>query len=148
MNRSVAAGMLRSWAVTRFHEGMDFQAGRVACSSRTEAVTERCVAAHTVSVKDLAAALQLDYGTVTPLIKRLEASCLLRRERRVDDERVVQVALTEEGLALHRRLSSLPPMIGDAVGLTPEEIATLQDLARRMTVNVNRHDAAAARRTA
>ncbi|MGW6962363.1 MarR family winged helix-turn-helix transcriptional regulator [Streptomyces chartreusis] len=97
----------------------------------------------TVSVKDLVALLQLDYGTVTPLIKRLEANGLLKRERRADDERVVQIALTEEGLAVHRCLSSVPPAIGDAVALAPEEIATLQTLVRRLTVNVNRHNAAA-----
>ncbi|MFF0305701.1 MarR family winged helix-turn-helix transcriptional regulator [Streptomyces sp. NPDC004562] len=99
----------------------------------------------TVSVKDLVAVLQLDYGTVTPLIKRLEANGLLKRERRADDERVVQVALTEEGLAVHRRLSSVPPAIGDAVGLAPEEIATLQTLVRKLTANVNRHNAGATR---
>ncbi|MFB8754453.1 MarR family winged helix-turn-helix transcriptional regulator [Streptomyces nigra] len=104
---------------------------------------------HAVSVKELVALLQLDYGTVTPLIKRLESNGLLKRERRPDDERVVQVALTEEGLAVHRRLSSIPPAIGDAVGLAPEEIATLQSLARRLTANVNRHTAGGAgRRTA
>ncbi|MFJ4467549.1 MarR family winged helix-turn-helix transcriptional regulator [Streptomyces sp. NPDC089424] len=98
---------------------------------------------HTVSVKDLVARLQLDYGTVTPLIKRLEANGLLKRERRADDERVVQVALTEEGLAVYQRLSSVPPAIGEAVGLTHDEIATLQTLVRRLTTNVSRHNAAA-----
>ncbi|ANJ12045.1 MULTISPECIES: MarR family winged helix-turn-helix transcriptional regulator [Streptomyces] len=103
----------------------------------------------TVTVKELVAVLQLDYGTVTPLIKRLEANGLVKRERRADDERVVEIALTERGLALHRHLSTVPPAIGDAVGLAPDEIATIQELVRRLTVNVTRHNAAvAARRTA
>ncbi|MFD9007047.1 MarR family winged helix-turn-helix transcriptional regulator [Streptomyces sp. NPDC059582] len=93
----------------------------------------------TMSVKDLVATLQLDYGTVTPLIKRLEANGLLTRRRRSDDERVVEVALTAEGIALHRHIASVPPAIGDAVGLTPAEIATTQNLVRRITTNVNRH---------
>jgi DNA-binding MarR family transcriptional regulator len=100
----------------------------------------------TVSVKELVAVLQLDYGTVTPLIKRLEANGLLKRERRADDERVVQIALTAEGLALHQHLSRVPPAIGDAVGLAPDEITTIQNLVRRLTVNVNRHNAAVAAR--
>src|ERR1700716_965582 len=50
-----------------------------------------------VSVKDVGAALHLDYGTLTPLIKRLEAAGLVRRERRADDERSVAVSLTEQG---------------------------------------------------
>ncbi|MFK0058385.1 MarR family winged helix-turn-helix transcriptional regulator [Streptomyces werraensis] len=103
----------------------------------------------TVSVKELVAVLQLDYGTVTPLVKRLEANGLVKRERRADDERVVQIALTPEGLALHQHLSSVPPAIGEAVGLAPDEIATIQELVRRLTVNVNRHNhAMAAQRTA
>lgn len=103
----------------------------------------------TMSVKDFVAVLQSDYGTVTPLIKRLEANGLLKRERRADDERVVQIVLTPEGLALHQHLSSVPPAIGEAVGLEPDEIATVQQLVRRLTANVNRHNnAIAAQRTA
>ncbi|MET8328550.1 MarR family winged helix-turn-helix transcriptional regulator [Streptomyces sp. NPDC005181] len=93
----------------------------------------------TASVKDLVAALQLDYGTVTPLIKRLEANGLLKRQRRADDERVVEVALTPERVALRRRIFTVPPAIGDAIGLTHEEVGTAQDLLRRATGNVIRH---------
>ncbi|MFJ4847650.1 MULTISPECIES: MarR family winged helix-turn-helix transcriptional regulator [unclassified Streptomyces] len=95
----------------------------------------------TATVKELVAALQLDYGTVTPLIKRLEANGLLKRERRADDERVVEVALTPQGVTVHQHIASVPPAIGEAMGLTPEEIATTQELVRRITVNVNRHNA-------
>ncbi|MFJ5213238.1 MarR family winged helix-turn-helix transcriptional regulator [Streptomyces sp. NPDC088354] len=97
----------------------------------------------TMTVKDLVAALQLDYGTVTPLIKRLETNQLLERRRRTDDERVVEVALTPEGTALHRHIASVPPAIGDAIGLASEEIATVQGLLRRLTANVHRHTAGA-----
>ncbi|WP_327115989.1 MarR family transcriptional regulator [Streptomyces sp. NBC_01341] len=96
----------------------------------------------TLTVKELVALLQLDYGTVTPLIKRLEANGLLQRQRQAADERVVHVALTEEGLALHARLSSIPPAIGEAAGLTAEEVSTLQSLARRLTANIDDHTAA------
>ncbi|MFE7750349.1 MarR family winged helix-turn-helix transcriptional regulator [Streptomyces sp. NPDC057428] len=96
----------------------------------------------TLTVKELVALLQLDYGTVTPLIKRLEANGLLKRQRQADDERVVHVALTEEGLALHARLSSIPPAIGEAAGLTAEEVSTLQSLARRLTANIDDHTSA------
>ncbi|MEU1617250.1 MarR family transcriptional regulator [Streptomyces sp. NPDC005722] len=98
----------------------------------------------TVTVKELVAALHLDYGTLTPLIKRLEAHGLLKRQRRADDERVVEVALTPEGTALRERIRNVPPAIGEAVGLTHEEIATAQDLLRRLTANVDRHTAGAA----
>ncbi|MFF4347364.1 MarR family winged helix-turn-helix transcriptional regulator [Streptomyces sp. NPDC001530] len=93
----------------------------------------------TAPIKDLATALQLDHGTLTPLIKRLEANGLLKRQRRADDERVVEVGLTPEGAALPQQIRTVPPAIGDAMGLTPEEIRTAQDLLRRLTANVIRH---------
>ncbi|WP_405583048.1 MarR family winged helix-turn-helix transcriptional regulator [Streptomyces sp. NBC_01092] len=93
----------------------------------------------TAPVKDLVATLHLDYGTLTPLIKRLEAGGLLERRRRPDDERVVEVALTPEGAALRERIRTVPPAIGAAVGLSDEEIKTAQDLLRRLTANVARH---------
>ncbi|MFK0285380.1 MarR family winged helix-turn-helix transcriptional regulator [Streptomyces sp. NPDC090499] len=93
----------------------------------------------TASVKDMLAALQLDYGTVTPLIKRLETSGLLKRQRRADDERVVEVALTPKGTALSHRIRAVPLAIGDAMGLTVEEFATAQNLLRRLTANVIHH---------
>ncbi|MGY5050710.1 MarR family winged helix-turn-helix transcriptional regulator [Streptomyces sp. 900105755] len=92
-----------------------------------------------MTVKDLVATLQLDYGTVTPLIKRLETNGLLARTRRTDDERVVEVALTPQGSAMHRHIASIPPVIGDAIGLTPAEITHTQDLVRRLTANLHRH---------
>ncbi|WP_329039834.1 MarR family transcriptional regulator [Streptomyces sp. NBC_00178] len=92
-----------------------------------------------LTVKELVALLQLDYGTVTPLIKRLEANGLLQRRRQADDERVVHVALTDDGLALHTRLSDVPPVIAEAAGLTYDEVTTLQNLARRLTANIDGH---------
>jgi DNA-binding MarR family transcriptional regulator len=90
----------------------------------------------TVPVKDLVTTLHLDYGTLTPLIKRLEANGLLRRERRADDERVVEVTLTPQGVALRDRVRDIPPVIGSAMGLTDDEIEVARDLLRRLTVNV------------
>ncbi|ETK30556.1 MarR family winged helix-turn-helix transcriptional regulator [Microbispora sp. ATCC PTA-5024] len=88
------------------------------------------------SVKDLGAALQLDYGTLTPLLKRLEANGLLRRERRADDERAVQITLTERGSALRERTRGLPATVGDAMGLDPDEFARTLATLRRIIANV------------
>jgi DNA-binding MarR family transcriptional regulator len=95
----------------------------------------------TVPVKDVGAALQLDYGTLSPLLKRLEANGLVRRARRADDERSVAVALTEEGVALRDRALSVPPVIGTAMGLKAEEFDTLRDLLARLTSSVQAHTA-------
>jgi MarR family transcriptional regulator, organic hydroperoxide resistance regulator len=91
-----------------------------------------------VPVKELGAALQLDYGTLTPLLKRLEAHGLLRRERRTDDERSVQITLTPEGTALRERARAVPAFIGSSMGLSPAEFESLRAALRRLTENVTK----------
>ncbi|MFJ5215672.1 MarR family winged helix-turn-helix transcriptional regulator [Streptomyces sp. NPDC088354] len=88
-------------------------------------------------VGDIATALHLDYGTLTPLVKRLEAAGLVRRERRPDDERTVQVSLTEAGVALRERATTVPSPIGNAMGLTPTESDDTKRVLRRLTANVS-----------
>ena len=89
-------------------------------------------------VKDLAAALHLDYGTLSPLLKRLTANGLVRRERRPDDERSVQITLTEEGAALRDRAHAVPRTLGDVMGLDDTEFDQLRQLLRKLTGNVTR----------
>jgi DNA-binding MarR family transcriptional regulator len=59
-------------------------------------------------VKDIAATPQLDYGTLSPLLKRLEAAGLLRHARTPDDERSVEIALTEAGEAMRAKADNVP----------------------------------------
>jgi DNA-binding MarR family transcriptional regulator len=89
-----------------------------------------------VAVKDLGATLQLDYGTLTPLLKRLEVNGLVRRERRSDDERAVWISLTDEGAALRERARAIPPLVDDAMGLDPEEFVRIRAVIHRLTANV------------
>jgi DNA-binding MarR family transcriptional regulator len=89
-----------------------------------------------LSVKDLSDTLQLDYGTLTPLLKRLEAAGLITRRRRIDDERSVQVALTDEGAALQAAAQGVPAAIGDAIGLPEDEVESLRAALRQLTDNV------------
>jgi DNA-binding MarR family transcriptional regulator len=98
---------------------------------------EHDAASALVSVKELGAALQLDYGTLTPLVKRMEANGLVRRERRPDDERSVRVVLTEQGAELRERAAGVPPAMREAMGLSPRETDQLRALLRRLTVNVS-----------
>src|ERR1700732_3312744 len=64
-----------------------------------------------VPVKDIGERLFLDSGTLTPLLKRLEAAGLLRRTRSVDDERQVLIALTAQGQALREKARTVPQSI-------------------------------------
>ena len=91
-----------------------------------------------VPIKGIGTALQLDYGTLTPLLKRLEAAGLIRRRRLLEDERTVQVELTEDGVALRARAEAVPLAIGDAMGLGPEDFATVKRLLRQLTANVSK----------
>ncbi|MFI7700527.1 MarR family winged helix-turn-helix transcriptional regulator [Nonomuraea sp. NPDC049480] len=90
------------------------------------------------SVRDLGTALQLESSTLSPLLKRLEAGDLIRRERRTDDERSVAIRLTESGAKLRERARGVPLAIGDAMGLTPEQHATVKHLLRQLTANLAR----------
>lgn len=75
------------------------------------------------TVKSLGDALQLDSGTLSPMLARMEASGYLTRTRRADDERVVSVALTERGAELRKELSHVPRCIAAGAGLTDADSA-------------------------
>ncbi len=80
-------------------------------------------------VKDLARVLELDSGTLSPLLKRLEIAGLIRRERRTSDEREVEVTLTPQGDELRERARHVPKAIERATGLSNEGI---EDLRQRL----------------
>jgi DNA-binding MarR family transcriptional regulator len=78
------------------------------------------------TVKELAAALRLDYGTMSPLLKRLEAAGLVRRERSARDERTVLVACTGRGEELKGRAERVPGTLLASTGLMATEAARLR----------------------
>ncbi len=69
-----------------------------------------------LSVKAVGERLSLDSGTLTPLLKRLEAAGLIRRERGRTDERQVLVYLTQQGEVLREKGSCVPAAMGRAIG--------------------------------
>jgi len=79
-----------------------------------------------VPVKHLCENLLLDTGTVTPLLKRLESSGLVKRSRSEEDERVVRIGLTEAGLALRERASGIPEQILCSSGINVTEGAQIK----------------------
>ncbi|MEV8596455.1 MarR family transcriptional regulator [Streptomyces sp. NPDC052012] len=84
-------------------------------------------------VKKLGEHLRLDSGTLSPLLKRLEAAGLVRRERSARDERSVEVRPTEEGLALRERAREVPRRIVEATGFELDEIRALRSDLDRLT---------------
>jgi DNA-binding MarR family transcriptional regulator len=78
-----------------------------------------------LSVKSLSRMLQLDPGTLSPLIKRLEAAGLLRRDRDPRDERALAIALTDAGRALRKQAERIPAGIVDRLGMELPELQAL-----------------------
>ncbi|MCT9005495.1 MarR family winged helix-turn-helix transcriptional regulator [Streptomyces rhizosphaerihabitans] len=85
------------------------------------------------TVKELGTALHLDYGTMSPLLKRLEAAGLVRRERSAQDERSVRVALTGRGEVLRDRAEEVPQALLTATGLSEADVTRLREELRRLT---------------
>ena|SRR5690554_1525391 len=79
------------------------------------------------SVGELGAKLDMDTGTITPLLKRLEASGKVTRTRDPDDERRVLINLTPEGEALREALWGITDKIKAACQLTDDALAELRD---------------------
>jgi len=84
-------------------------------------------------VKKVGEHLRLDSGTLSPLLKRLEAAGLVRRERSTEDERSVYVHLTEKGTALRKQALRVPLRIAAATGFELDEIMELRARLDRLT---------------
>jgi DNA-binding MarR family transcriptional regulator len=78
-----------------------------------------------LSVRDLSRLLQLDPGTLSPLLKRLEAIGYLRRERDPADERSLAITLTGSGRALRARAEQIPPAVVSRLGMPIEDLQRL-----------------------
>jgi len=94
------------------------------------------------TVGGLGEALHLETGTLSPLLKRLEAAGLIWRRRRRDDERSVMIGLTPEGVKLRERVRHVPGTVGAATELEPETIAALRDLLHRLAGRLRAADVA------
>ena len=74
-----------------------------------------------LSVKDIGHHLWLDSGTLTPLLKRLEQKKLITRERDPEDERLVQVEITSEGVSLREQAEKIPLELINTLPITKTE---------------------------
>ncbi|WP_372379755.1 MarR family winged helix-turn-helix transcriptional regulator [Vibrio natriegens] len=84
------------------------------------------------SVKELGSRLHLDSGTLTPLLKRLEAKGFVTRGRSESDERVRVLNLTSEGKQLKTRAKSVPNVIACKITLELDELITLKNLCNKL----------------
>src|SRR5437016_5384205 len=80
-----------------------------------------------VTVKDIGARLYLDSGTLTPLLKRLEAAGLIKRTRGTEDERQLLIALTPQGQALREKAKAVPQSILAASACSIGELSAIKE---------------------
>lgn len=80
-----------------------------------------------LTVRELGARLQLDSGTLTPLLKRLEQAGLLGRRRRQSDEREVEITLTEAGHKLRERAAEIPRCMAERLCMSVDAFVRLRD---------------------
>jgi DNA-binding MarR family transcriptional regulator len=79
------------------------------------------------TLNDLAAELAMEPATASPLVKRLETEGLIARQRSSEDERRLDITLTDTGRALRERAVDVPQQVMAAVGMDVGEISALRD---------------------
>ena len=93
-----------------------------------------------ISVKQLAETLDLDSGTLTPILKRLQAGGLVLRKRNSTDERIVNLMLTKDGFGLRKRVAQIQKLVACQTGLPHAEFVGMRRKLNELvkTMNVNR----------
>jgi DNA-binding MarR family transcriptional regulator len=86
-----------------------------------------------LQVTGIGQALQLETGTLSPLLKRLEATGLITRTRQAGDERSVLVGLTPAGRELEAQAAAVQRQVASATGLRDAEVATLRSALHTLT---------------
>lgn len=94
----------------------------------------------TVTVGELCDALMLDNGTLTPLLKKMQAAGYIDRQRSEKDDRVVVISLTESGKDLQIRTKEIPFKVGSCIELTPEKAQTLYELLYELLDKQNKRE--------
>ena len=93
--------------------------------------------ANGLSIKTLGLRLDLDTGTLSPLLKRMEALGIISRCRNKDDERSVEIQLTESGQRLEDKAHDIPTKMLSITGFTPEQLQLLNPQLDQLLVNIS-----------
>lgn len=90
-----------------------------------------------ISIKALGSQLDLDSGTLSPLLKRMETQGLLSRVRQSKDERVVIIKLTKHGITLQQNAEHIPGKMFGVTGLTPDKLQSLTTELDQLIENIS-----------
>jgi len=92
------------------------------------------------SLKAIGERLHLDSGTLTPLLKKLEAADLLRRVRKPEDERHIQIFLTDAGRALRTQAESVPLDLVRTLDVDEEDLQIVKAALNRLVMKMSDPD--------
>lgn len=88
---------------------------------------------------DLSAYLHLDYGTLTPVLKKLETMGMIKRKRAAKDERLLEIELTDAGRSLREKAGHIPGKMSGLLGLSAKEAKTLYELLYKTLAYMEEH---------
>ncbi len=92
-----------------------------------------------ISVSEIGEKLMLDNGTLSPLLKKMEQAGYVQRSRCREDDRIVEIRLTDEGRALQEKASHVPEEVAGCINLPPEKAKMLYDLLYELLDNQTAH---------
>ena len=93
-----------------------------------------------LTVKSVADRLDLDSASLTPILKRLEVAGFLSRKRNKADERVVEIALTDKGLALQDEMASIQKRVACQTGLPHHEFEQLKSSLHKLVETMHANE--------
>jgi len=85
-----------------------------------------------LTVNQIGEKLYLDSGTLTPLLKRLESKDYLVRHRKREDERVVEVFLTEKGIQLQNKACLIPGKLQEKLNLSETDLSVMKETVTKL----------------
>lgn len=100
-----------------------------------------------VSLTTIGRRLRLDSGTLTPLVKRLEVSGLVTRDRRTSDEREIEIGLTEAGHALKEKAIAVAEAVTQQLAMNSEMAAQMKSELNSVVQTLDAQEASAAQQT-
>lgn len=92
------------------------------------------------TIKEIGEALSLDTGTLTPLLKRMEAAGLIERHRDTEDERVVNIHITQAGKAIQEKAACVPESLLTASAMNEEELDEINSTIMHLLQKLNGTD--------
>lgn len=91
-----------------------------------------------LTVNQIGEKLYLDSGTLTPLLKRLEAKSYIIRHRKKEDERVVEVYLTEKGNQLQQKACIIPGKMQEKLNLSEADLLELKATVNKLLIKLEK----------